>query len=224
MRIFRNIIKNKIKVYNSLDSLKILTFWNIVKDKNSLLLDSNYFEGKKYSKNQLNEIESTWLKLYDEYYVLLDDSKSKFKMDKTFNELKLRDKINQLKNNVDYLELLKGYVGILPYEDIIKYEQETYSRVKIIDKRIKIKLFDGINPNLEVLNRAINSLINKYNSEHKTNKEQVVKEISNVYDVVASAESWMERNLNINDMVVSHWIAIQKQILQKQKAQQKNGK
>lgn len=213
-----------INYYKSLDKLKILTFWQIIKEKNILLLDFDYTDGKKYSQEQLQDIEQTWLRLYDEYYVLLDDSHSKHKMDKTFSELKLRDKINQIKNNYDFLVTLKGYVGLLPDKDIAKYEQETYNTITNIDKRIKPKFFDGIDANLIILDRVLKSLINKYNIEHKTNIKEVQKEIDNVYDVVANAESWLERNLNINDMVVSHWIAIQKQIKQKQKALKNNGK
>ena len=221
MLTFRNTTLN---YYKSLDKLKILTFWNIIKDKNIYLLDVHYKDGKKYSKNQLAEIENTWLELYDEYYVLLDDSKSRHTMSKSFDELKVRDKINQIKYNYDFLISLTNYIGVIPNEDITKYEQETYKRLKLIDKRIKPLYFDGIDANLKNLDKVLKSLINRYNIDHKENQKQIEKEIQNVYDVVANAESWLERNLNISEMVVSHWIALQKQIKQKQKAQQKNGK
>ena len=222
MLTFRNI--KPINYYKSLDKLKILTFWQIIKDKNIFLLDLDYVENKKYSKEQIIDIEQTWLRLYDEYYVLLDDSKSRAKMNKTFDELKTRDKINQVKYNYDFLISLKNYIGVLSDEDIAKYEQETYARLKLIDKRIKPLYFDGIDANLKNLDKVIKAMINRYNIDHKESQKEIQKEIDNVYDVVANAESWLERNLNINDMVVSHWIALQNQIKQKQKAQQKNGK
>ena len=130
-------------------------------------------------------------------FVLLDDGKSKHKMDKTFNELKLRDKITQIKDNYDFLVTLKSYEGHLPIEDIARYEQETYNTIKLIDKRIKPKLFEGIDANLINLDKVLKSFINKYNNDHKDNAKEIEKEISNIYDVVANAESWMERNLNI---------------------------
>ncbi len=215
-----------INYYKSLDKLKILTFWDIIKHKNVLLLDFDYFDGKKYTEEQKNELELTWLRLYDEYYVMLDDSKSKFKMNKTFDELKLRDKINQIKNNYDFLVMICGYVGQMPNDMLDQYIQETYKRLIKIDKRIKPKFFDPVTDNLKMLDRFINSLINTYNQVHKDNVKSVESEINNVYDVVANAESWLERNLNINDMVVSHWIAIEKQVKQKQKAvkNKNNGK
>jgi len=222
MRIFQN--TNPIKYYKYLDKLKILTYWQIIKDKNILLLDFDYYDGKKYTKDQLHELEQTWLRLYDEYYVLTDDSEARFKMNKTFDELKLRDKINQIKYNYDFLVSLIQYRGQIPDKDISQYEQQTYERLKNIEPKIKPLYFDGIEANLKNLERVINALINRYNQQHKDNTKEVQKEIDNVYEVVASAESWLERNLNINDMVVSHWIAIEKQVKDKQKAAKKDGK
>ena len=213
-----------IKYYKSLDKLKILTFWEIIKTKNILLLDFDYVDGKKYSQEQLKDLEETWLRLYDEYYILNNDASAKFKMNKTFDELKLRDKINQIKYNYDFLVSLSQYRGQISDNDISQYEQQTYERLKKIEPKIKPLYFDGIEANLNNLERVIKALINRYNQQHKDNAKQVQKEIDNVYEVVANAESWLERNLNINDMVVSHWIAIEKQIKDKQKAQKKNGK
>jgi hypothetical protein len=212
------------KYARSLDKLRILTFWDIIKTKNLFLLDFDYEEAKKYSKKQSEEISSIWSNLYDEYYLLIDDSMSRAKMSKTFDELNLRNKINQVKNNYDFLIQLIEFRGSLLDKDFDKYEQETYKRLIVIDKRIKPLYFDGIEANLNNLDKVLKALINKYNQEHKDNNKQVEKEISNVYDVVASAESWLERNLDINTMVVSHWVALQKQIKDKQKAQQKNVK
>lgn len=219
---------NKLHLYTSLDTLKILTFWKIIKDKNILLLDFDYFDGKKYNEAQKNEIEQLWFRLYDEYFILLDDSKSRFELSKSFDELKVRDKINQIKNNYDTLVYLHKFASVLDDKDRIKYEQEIYSILKKIEPKIKPMYFGGIEANLVNLDKVIKSLINQYNLNHKQNNDKIDKEIKNVYEVVANAESWLERNLNINDMVVSHWIAIRNQISQKQKAQQKknskNGK
>ena len=61
--------RKKLSIHKSLDTLKILTFWDIIKKDNALLLDVEYFEGKKYKKAELNLISSTWALLYDEYFV-----------------------------------------------------------------------------------------------------------------------------------------------------------
>ena len=213
-----------IKYAKSLDKLKILTFWDIIKTKNLFLLDFDYQDGKKYSEKQSKEITAVWSTLYDEYYVLTDDPTSRAKMSKTFDELKLRTKINQVKNNYEFLLQLIEFRDDFSEKDFKKYEQETYARLIIIERKIKPLYLDGVEANLNILDKVLKSLVNKYNQDHKESVKQVDKEISNVYEVVASAESWLERNLDINTMVVSHWVALQKQIKDKQKAQQKNGK
>ena len=217
----------QIKYAKSLDNLKILTFWDIIKTKNLFLLDFDYNDSKEYSKKQSKEMVNTWSTLYDEYYVLTEDPTSRAKMSKTFDELKLRTKINQVKNNYEFLLQLLEFRGDFLEEDFKKYEQETYARLIIVERKIKPLYLDGVEANLNMLDKVLKALVNKYNQEHKEEVDklkQVDKEISNVYDVVASAESWLERNLDINTMVVSHWVALQKQIKNKQKAQQKNGK
>lgn len=190
-----------------------------------MLLDIDYKEKKKYSKKQQELLNDTWLELYDEYFVLTDDAKSKNKMDETYNELSLRSKINQIKDNYDFLISLRQQIGLLPNEYINDYEQKTYNRLKLIDKRIKPLYFDGIDVNLKNLDKVLKSLINRYNIEHKQNNQEIQKEIQNVYDVVANAESWLDgRFLPIDQIVVTRWVSYQKQIRQKQKAQKKNGK
>lgn len=215
MLTFRNTTLN---YYKSLDTLKILLYWKIIKEKNILLLDFDYYDGKKYTDDQKNELEATWWRLYDEFYLLSNDAKSKIKISKSFDELKLRDKITQIKHNYDYLITLKSYVGLVTDKQLSEYEQATYNRLKIIDKRIKPLYFEGIEANLKNLDRVLKSLINQYNASHKENNKEVSKAIENVYDIVASAESWLERSIPIDDMVCSHWIAIENQVKQKAKA------
>lgn len=225
MHIFRNTTSKKLHLFRSLDTLKILTFWKILKEKNALLLDMDYFEEKKYSNEQKNEIEQTWNRLYDEFFVLRDSSKSRMQLIRAFDEMHLREKITQIKNNADFLIELKSLYGLMPQEDLDRYEQEIYNTLKLIDKKIKPLYFEGIDANIRNLERIMNSFINKYNQEHKKRDEAVKTEINNVYDIVANAESWLERNININDMVVAHWLAIEKQVEQKRQSQikKKNG-
>lgn len=206
-------------MYQSLETLKILTFWKITKDKKVGLLDVNYKDGKKYTKKEIEALESMWLSLFDEYYTLRDRQDSKRNLIKSFDELKLREKINQVKNSIEFLETLKNQIGFISNDDIIKYEQECYNNLKKIDSRIKPLYFDGIDANLNNLSKVLKSFINKYNVAFKDNEKAIKKEVSNVYDIVASVESWLERNLDVDNMSVSRWLAYEKQVEQKQKSQ-----
>jgi hypothetical protein len=223
MRIFPN-LRGKLELFNSLDTLRILDFWQITKDKNVCLLDKNYSKTKKYTKNEVKICEDLWLKLFDDYYKLRDNKDSKSNLIKSFDELKLREKITQINNAIDFLESLKKQIGFISNDDIIKYEQECYAMLKKIDKRIKPLFFEGIDANIVNLGKVLKSFINKYNIAFKEKEKVVKKEVKNVYDIVANAESWLERNLDVENMTVSRWIAYEKQIADKQKAQQKNGK
>jgi hypothetical protein len=223
MRIFPN-LRGKLELFDSLETLRILDFWQITKDKNVCLLDKNYSKTKKYTKNEVKICEDLWLKLFDDYYKLRDNKDSKSNLIKSFDELKLRGKINQINNAIDFLETLKKQIGFISNEDVIKYEQECYAMLKKIDKRIKPLFFEGIDANIVNLGKVLKSFINKYNIAFKEKEKVVKKEVKNVYDIVANAESWLERNLDVENMTVSRWIAYEKQIADKQKAQQKNGK
>lgn len=206
-------------MYQSLETLKILTFWKITKDKDVRLLDVNFKDGKKYTKKEIEALETLWLRLFDEYFTLRDRQDSKRNLIKSFDELKLREKINQVKNAIEFLETLKNQIGFISNDDIIKYEQECYNNLKKIDNRIKPLFFDGIDANLVNLSKVLKSFINKYNVAFKEQDKVIKNEVSNVYDIVASVESWLERNLDIDNMSVSRWLAYEKQVEQKQKSQ-----
>lgn len=222
MRIFRS-LKGKIRLNDSLDTIKILLFWDIIKTKNYAMLDIDYKKSKQYTQKELELCELVWFRLFDEYYLLREDSTTKANLVKSFDELKLHEKITQIKNAIDFLETLKGWIGVIEEDDILKYEQQCYAMLKKIDSRIKPKLFDGINPNIENLGKVLKSFINQYNISFKESEKIVKKEVKNVYEVIANAESWLERNLDVENMTVSRWIAYEKQIAEKQKAVKKNG-
>ena len=205
------------RLHNSLDTLKILTFWNIIKENNIFLIDKDYIEGKTYTKAEAEKVDAKWNELYDEYYELSNDVLIKSDLDKRFKYLKLSSKIKELRNNYEYL--IKVYTNIkhIGMINAVKFENEAYKRIKLIEKRIRFT--DDIQANLKAVERVILALTNQLNQIDL--KEASKKGINNVYEVVANAESWIGRNLDIENMVVSHWLAIQKQVKQKQNAQKK---
>lgn len=221
MRIFQNLRGKQLKYYNSLDKLKILTFWDILKEKNPFLLDMEYYEGKKYTKKQENEINDIWLDLYDEFFIKMDNSKSRVDLSKSFDELILRHKINKIVRFAEVLQLIKENIDYIPLESLSQYEQEIYDKLVKFDKKIKPKYFDGIDVNLKNLDKVLKSYINKYNQDYKKDVKDT-KELD-IYDVVVNAESWLDgKNLDIENMVASKWISYMKQINRKKKAQDKN--
>lgn len=203
--------KRKLNLFTSLDTLKILTFWKILKDRNVLLLDFDYKDGKHYTEQEKVEIAILWERLYDEYYILRDSVQSKNKVDSGFKELRLKDKINNLALNHDFLVSLSRYSQFLSKKQAYALEQKCYEVVKKVEKRIKLQLFEGIERNAEIIKKAINSLQNTYNIHYAKQDQKVDNEIKNVYEVVANMEGWLGKdNINIEDMVCSKWIAYEK--------------
>ncbi|MCP4052483.1 MAG: hypothetical protein GY739_05325, partial [Mesoflavibacter sp.] len=183
--------KKKLHLFTSLDTLKILTFWKILKDRNIMMLDFDYYDGKKYSKEQEVDIAHLWERLYDEYYLLRNHKKSIQKLDSGFKELMLQDKINNVALNHDFLVNLLSYSQYLGKDETLRLEQKCYSIITTIDKRIKVKYFEGIQVNIDNLKRVLKSLQNTYNLNYAKQDAIVKDEIKNVYEVVANMEQWL---------------------------------
>lgn len=218
MRILKN--TKKLHLYKSLDSLKILTFWKVLKERNACLLDIDYSIGKKYNQEQELEIEQTWIRLYDEFFVLRNDNRSKHEIVKGFDELKIQAQILNVKMNYDHLIKIKEFVGLLPEKDVKQHTNQTYDRIKSlyeIGKKIKIDYAMSVDYNLRQLKRVLNSLENSYNLGIDKTKKVVKQEINNVYDVVSEVENALGRSLPIEDIVCSRWIAYEKQAVKKRK-------
>lgn len=216
---------SSLEIPKSLDKIRIILFWEILKERNPLLLDVNYFEGKQYSKEAQDYIVNTWYQLYDDYFEQRNDQKTKLTLSKTFEESKLLFKINTLVSNYNFLVALqRDYKEILDDKTFISYEQEIYSLFKKIDSRIKLRLFEGVDVNLKTVKRFMESLQNTYNIKKGKTEKQIDKEITNVYDVVVKVEQILERSIpNINDISVLQWISYEKIANEKIKAK-KNGK
>lgn len=213
--------KRKLKIHKSLDTLKILTFWDIIKNDNAFMLDVEYFEGKKYKKHEANEVLSNWSLLYDEYFVLRNDSLSKRELEKGFESNELKIKIIAINSAIESFGVLRRVQNDLSSDIIYEKRKEMYESLQQINNRIKFNHFSSISEDIEYLTKFYNALQNKYNLNYKPKKVIEDNQIKNVYEVVANAESWLERQIPINDMVVSHWLALEKQVISKQK---QNGK
>jgi len=217
-------LKN-LEIPKSLDKVRIILFWEILKERNPLLLDPNYKDGKVYSKEAQDYIVQMWYGLYDDFYTQKNDQKTKLVLSQSYDEIKLQFKINTFVSNYNFLaSLQKDYKGILSNEQFTEYEQWFYKSFKELDNRIKLKYFDGVEANLKIVKRFIDSLQNAYNLKKKKVDKGVEQEITNVYDVVTKVEQILERSIpNINEISVLQWLSYEKRANEKIKAV-KNGK
>ena len=222
----QNITTSKnMELINSLDKLRIILFWDILKEQNYFLLDANYSKDKKYSQIEGEEILAIWYKLYDEYYSLKNDQKAKIFLSKAINEMKLKIKIENITNTANFLvDLENHYRDILESEQFSEYEQKLYSLIKELEPKIKIKFFQGIPENIKTIQSVVNALTTQLTLMQKKTEKVIDNEIQNVYKIVASVEQILERSIpNINEISVMQWLAYEDIANEKIKSV-KNGK
>ena len=213
------------ELINSLDKLRIILFWDILKEQNYFLLDVNYSKDKKYSEVEKEQILNVWYSLYDEYYKAKNDQKAKLFLSKAINEMKLRVRIDNIVSTANFLvDLQNHYRDILEPDQFSEYEQKLYSLIKELEPKIKLKFFDGIAVNLKIIQSVVNALTTSLTLMQKKTNEKIEEEVTNIYKVVASVEQILERSIpNINEISVMQWLAYEEIANEKIKSV-KNGK
>lgn len=213
------------ELINSLDKLRIILFWDILKEQNYFLLDVNYSKDKKYSEKQKEQMLEVWYSLYDEYYKAKNDQKAKLFLSKAINEMKLKVRIDNIVSTANFLVDLENYYkDILEDEQFLEYEHKLYSLIKELEPKIKFRLFDGIPTNLKIIQSVVNALTTQLTLMQKKTTEKIEEEVTNVYKVVARVEQILERSIpNINEISVMQWLAYEEIANEKFKSV-KNGK
>jgi len=213
------------EILNSLDKLKIILFWEILKEHNYYLLDVNYSKDKKYNDAESEKIVNIWYQLYDDYYKLKNDQKAKLFLSKAINEMKLRVKIDNIESTANFLiDLENHYKEILEDEQFYEYEVQLYGLIKELEPKIKFRYFDGIPANIKTIQSVINALTTQLTLMQKKSEKVIEEEVQNVYKVVARVEQILERSIpNINEISVMQWLAYEEIANEKIKSI-KNGK
>lgn len=223
MHIFKN--TKKLHLYKSLDKLKILTFWKILETQNACLLDFDWNENKKYSPEDQYEIEQTFIRLYDEFYLLRDNNQHKHEIDKGFDELQIDGQILNIYQNKEALIKFNDFKGLVPDEFINENAELIYKRLKGlqgIGSKIKVSSSKTIEENITMLDRVLNSLENTKNLNKGKRKKAIEQEKKNVFEIVGFVEAELNRNLPINDIVCSQWIVYENQALERLKQRKRD--
>lgn len=211
-------------VIKSLDRLKILKFWEILKTHNHLLLDEGYSETKKYTEEQKAYIDSVWSDLYDDYFKLKKDARSQQFLNSKKDETMLVYKMElfvEMQSLMIKVENIRSMMHPEKYDDIKK---GLYRSIQVIHEglRVPLEMLDAI----RFLDKVISSLANKYKITYKKNDNKVEQEVQNVYRVIADVGLTLGMQLNVNDMYVTEWIAYERtaiEISNDRKKQKHNG-
>lgn len=220
-------MKNKIQIFQSLDKLRIILFWEILKEKNPFLLDANFKPENNYTDEEQEFVVNTWERLYDEFFEARNDSKGRGLLKESDDEMNLLYKIKILFETRNLLASMYDYVEEMDVEIYETLKIKSFEVIKITESKLKLDPFMSIPNAVKLIDRALASLQNTYTIKSKRNNQEVDKQIKSCYAMVASLENVLERSIvNINEMVASHWIELEKIGIEKIKSQKdsKHGK
>lgn len=207
-------------IVRSLDKLKILLFWEILKTKNPFLLDGDYMPDKKYTEEEESYIVQQWEVLYDNYFQLKNDGKSKVVLQKSYEVMILSYRIKNLNDTVTLLNWHVEIKDLLPPERQIEQEQQIYALFKKLEPDMNIQYFDTPQVNIEIVNKRIAALQNKHNRLKDDNEKKVAEQVDNVFSVIAKVSKITQMQLNAQNMVVTEWLAYEQMARETIKAEE----
>lgn len=222
MLIFRNL-----KVYDSLDTLKIITFWKINQTGNIYLLDKNFFEGKLYTNKEVIYIQELWLRLQDEYYKLQNDPKQRAKLRTSKERMLLMFKTQTIIHHLGFYERFFKYSELLDTKKFLEQEAELFNIFTKLGLNKKINPLALPQEKLRIVQKYTEAVIARLKRLQNEVEEDSKEEIQNIYSQVVSIEKIIDRPIpNIEEISVMQWIAYEqqaKEIIQAQK-RANNGK
>jgi len=210
-------------IIQSLDDLKILVFWKIIKDNNYLLIDRLYTPEKEYSETEKEFITQIWHKLYDDYFIQCNDSRSKRDLRKDAEELTLAFRIETIIKIIELMGWLNNHKVDLPEENYIQMMMDNINLFYETEPTLKGKLniFSTPIENITIVNKYLSSLQNKYARLVNDKPKRAQKQIDNVYNKVLYIGTILGIQLRVDEMSCSEWLAAQNIAYQKQEAQRK---
>lgn len=219
--IFRNL-----KVYDSLDTLRIIDFWKINQTGNIYLLDKNYFEGKLYQQKEVLYFQKLWLSLQDDYYKLQDDPKQRAKIRTSKERMLLMFKTQVIISHLAFYERFFKYAHLLDTKQYIEQEHQLFSLFKELGLKANINRFSTPEEKLKKIRSFVDAVSERLKRLQKESEKDASDEIENMFTQVVAIEKIIERPIpNIENISVMQWIAYEKQAREIIQANKKdNGK
>lgn len=198
-------------LYNTLELLKIVLFWEIVETQNPLMLDKAWEAGKEYTEDQANTANVVWLDLYDQYFLLEDDAATKaILMDQSKNVYEI-GKIQLITENLNFLLYMCNVSSALTEDEFTDMEQRIYSAIKKLEPKMKIEYFEGVEKNIETIQKWIRALTQRYELNNKRNKKDVKRKVRNMYEKAAEISADLQIHIDVFKMNCKEWVAFKKE-------------
>lgn len=206
------------EIINSLKTLNIITFLEILQDNDFKRLDIDYKESKTYSDKEVEELSKVWYQLYDEYFELKNDHLAKSYLSNQKRLISLEMTMLAIAKNHDILANLSQFKET---NDTLLIKQKVIANIKEIDSRIKLNVFDSIVDICEKLQSIVKSLSNELGTIKTNQDKRVEKKKANVYKMIANVEQILERSLgDISKISVIQWLAYEEMANDKVKSKE----
>jgi len=207
-----------ISAYKSLKEISALTFNAIKFEGDVRLMDKAYDNSNVYNPKTIKALQDAWISLYDEYYVRVDDRKSKKDLQKKTKEFSLLFSIKQGDEFLVLLQYLKDNEEFVPIESYESALNTLVEGLKTLSKSFKWDLNKTTQENIDKNKSILEGLTTRYNrtKEPKKEEEKEIKtDISTFYDLKANIEMVLDKN-NISEGInMLEWIAYEKQYKRK---------
>jgi hypothetical protein len=188
-------------IYQSLKSINIGLWFEILETQNINLLDKNYFEGKFYNKFQLSEINEVFSTLYDDFFIRLNNKKAKSNLINSQDKMMLSVKVMVLNECLNTLIFIsKNYSRI---HNAYKKELQIYKTIENISKNTKFKETNTLLDNINKIKELIET--NKLSYERKYSEQMSEKSYSFEKQLI-DVEQVLGRSLNVKECNVIQWI------------------
>jgi hypothetical protein len=188
-------------IYQSLKSINIGLWFEILETQNINLLDKNYFEGKFYNKFQNKEINEVFSKLYDDFFIRLNNKKAKSNLINSQDKMMLSVKVMVLNECLNTLIFIsKNYSRI---HNAYQKELQIYKTIENISKNTKFKQSNTLLDNINKIKELIET--NKLSYERKY-AEQISEKSYSFEKQLIDVEQVLGRSLNVKECNVIQWI------------------
>lgn len=190
-------------IFQSLKSIKLFLWDEILETNNLALLDVNYSPDKTYTPEELAILKDSFSKLYDDYFLKLNNKRQKAEMSKTEARIALVFKMSILNEAVNTLVFINNNAKYL--KDYIKKEAKVYDTIRTVLPKFKTDNFSSIADNIDKVKRILTTLELEY--ERKYGLESYTDQKKNsLYKDIVAVEQVLGRAIDAETCNVDKWI------------------
>lgn len=201
---------SNLRIYRSLSEINIILFWKILTENAIHLLDIDYIEGKQYTAQELAEMQTVWIELYDAWYIASDNRQGEQLFNQDCEKLKLLLRIGNLEEVRKlylYLQLIQSAIST---ESFAEKANQAYDLLKISSPKYRGNMFADIATILSDIDRMQKSAANMYNEKIQVVDKKAKKAVSSIFKSIAQIGTALGMQLNPHIMSVMEFLEYQK--------------